>query len=200
MMETINRTLFLLLNAGDHPSVAGVWLAKLLAQQSILLLPVLLFGLWGWGGRTGRSAALMAVLCVLLALVSNVLIGLCSMHPRPFMIPLGHSWISHKAETSFPSDHATIFFAFGLGLLVRGVRRLGVVIALLGVAVGWSRVYLGVHFPFDIIGALLVAIATTWALVVALGIGNLGDRLMVRLEGLHRTVFAGPISKGWMRN
>lgn len=198
-MEALNRSLYLLFNAGDTPSSAGLWLAKLLAQQSIVLLPLLLIGLWLWGTRLARTAAVTAVLCVLLALCANLIIGVVSMHPRPFMIPLGHSWIYHKAQTSFPSDHATIFFAFGLGLACGGLRRLGGVIALLGVAVGWSRIYLGVHFPFDIIGALLVAMASTWLLLTVLAIGSVRARLLDGLERGYRALFAVPIDKGWLR-
>ena len=194
-MEAINRSLYLMINAGDDPSFAVLWLAKLLAQQAIVLLPLLLIALWLWGGRTGRAAALTAVLCVPLALLGNLVIGLFFMHPRPFMIPLGHNWLSHKAETSFPSDHATIFFAFGLALLVAGMRRLGALVVVLGAAVGWSRVYLGVHFPFDIIGALLVAIASTWALVAALACQHLGVRLLDKLEHLHRALLRMPVDR-----
>lgn len=191
-MEALNRSLYLMFNAGDHPSFAVLCLAKVLAQQAIILLPLLLVLLWLRGART---AAVTAVLCVLLALLGNVLIGLLFMHPRPFMVPLGHSWISHRAETSFPSDHATIFFAFGLALCAAGLRRLGAVVAALGVAVGWSRVYLGVHFPFDIIGGLLVAIASTWAMVTLLAWRNLGTRLVDRLEHAHRALLKMPLGR-----
>lgn len=194
-MEAINRSLYLMINAGDHPTLAVLWLARVLAQQSIVLLPLLLVALWFRGGRTARAAALTALLCVPLALLGNLLIGLFFMHPRPFMIPLGHSWLSHKAETSFPSDHATIFFAFGLALYFSALRRLGALVVVLGAAVGWSRVYLGVHFPFDIIGALLVAIASTWALVAALAWRNLGAHLIDRLEQTHRALFSRPLGR-----
>ena len=142
---------------------------------------------------------LTALLSVSLALLANVSIGLLSMHPRPFMIPLGHTWMSHKAETSFPSDHAAIFFAVGLGLCFGGLRRMGWTIAALGVAVGWSRVYLGVHFPFDIAGALLVAIASSWAVFAVLNFQGLGARLLDSLETGYRRLFAVPIGRGWTR-
>lgn len=198
-MEAINRSLFLMLNAGDQPAPSSLWVAKLLAQHSTLLLPLLVIGLWLWGTRTARTAAVSAILCVALAMMANVIIGMFFMHPRPFMIPLGHSWMSHQAETSFPSDHATLFFAFGLGVFCSGLRGLGAVIVILGVAVGWARVYLGVHFPFDIVGALVVSIASAWGLVTLLAFRDIGTRLVDRLERAYRTLFALAIDKGYLR-
>jgi undecaprenyl-diphosphatase len=65
----------------------------------------------------------------------------------------------HQPETSFPSDHATFLWAIGFGLIATGAwRRWGLVISGLGLSTAWARVYLGVHFPLDMAGALLLAL------------------------------------------
>ncbi|WP_249673626.1 phosphatase PAP2 family protein [Pseudomonas abieticivorans] len=199
-MEALNRSLFLLINAGADPAPWSLWLATVLAQWLIYLILPLLAVLWLWGRRSTREAVLLAALSLLLALGCNLLIFAVSFHPRPFMIPLGHNFLPHKAETSFPSDHAVVFFSVGLGLVWGQMRRLGAWLVALGVAVGASRVYLGVHFPFDIIGALLVATASSWAVLALLNTHQLKARLLDGAQGLYRRVFALPITKGWVQD
>jgi undecaprenyl-diphosphatase len=77
-------------------------------------------------------------------LLINQIIGLAWLHPRPFMIGLGHTLIPHVADSSFPSDHLTLWWAVAFSLaLQRGPRIAGVALALLGVPIAWARIYLG---------------------------------------------------------
>jgi len=78
-------------------------------------------------------------------------------HPRPFMIGLGHTLIPHAADSSFPSDHATVLFAVSLTLLLGRATVPGLAVLLAGFCVAWARIFLGVHFPLDMIGAAAVA-------------------------------------------
>lgn len=184
-MDTLNTQLFLWLNASSQPSPGLLWLTTLLAEWLIYALPLLLAGLWLSGQRQQREAAVTATLCVLFALGCGQLIGLLWPHPRPFMLGLGHAFLAHQAEASFPSDHATVFFTLGLSLLLSSLRRLGGAILLSGAVVSWSRVYLGVHFPFDMVGALLLAIPSAWLVPQGLRLGGLGKKLVDRLEQLY---------------
>ena len=197
-MEELNRSLFLSLNAGAQSSPYLMSLAMVLAEYLVDTVPLLLAALWLWGVRADRTAVLAAALSVALALVCNQAISLAYPHPRPFMIGLGRSFLAHAADPSFPSDHATVFFALGAAFLRSSWRRLGAVIILLGVAVGWARVYLGVHFPFDIVGALVVAMGSALACHVVVT-SWLGTWLLDSLEAMYRRLFAPPIARGWVR-
>ncbi|HFQ89989.1 MAG TPA: phosphatase PAP2 family protein, partial [Desulfobulbus sp.] len=80
--------------------------------------------------------------------------------------------IPHAPETSFPSDHATLLFGAALALLFRpGWRGKGAFLLLVAMIGAWGRVYTGLHFPFDILGSLgvalsavLVVVSIRWAL------------------------------------
>ncbi|EOG4239629.1 phosphatase PAP2 family protein [Salmonella enterica subsp. enterica serovar Newport] len=109
-------------------------------------------------------------------------------HPRPFMVPLGHTWIYHAPETSFPSDHATLFFSAGLSLLLSGARVSGGLILLLSLFVAWSRVFLGVHFPLDMAGAALVAVLA--CLLVRPLWRHLGEPLTSFCESISSRLFS----------
>ena len=58
-------------------------------------------------------------------------------------------------ENSFPSQHTTVVFAFAWAVYYLQDRwRDGLVAVMFASLVGISRVYVGVHYPIDIIGAV----------------------------------------------
>ena len=157
-MEMWNRALFLALNAGPDAAPELIAMARLLANWAIWLVLAGLVLAWVRRGTAFRFAVLDATLSAGIALMLAQGIGLLWYHPRPFELGLGQQLLAHSRETSFPSDHATLLFGLGLPLLWSGVtRRWGAAVVLLGFGVAWARVYLGVHFPFDMAGAALVA-------------------------------------------
>jgi undecaprenyl-diphosphatase len=196
-IETFNRALFLHINGGDGTPAWLIQLAIGIAEDLIYLIPLLLLGMWLWGDSDRRSQAIRACLVTLLALAANQVIGLVWMHPRPFMIGLGHAWIPHATDSSFPSDHMTVFAGVGLTLLFSGAAGLGVVTLLMSLCVAWARVFLGVHFPLDMVGAVAVA-AVAYAIVSPLW-RIAGNTVIVLSERLYRMVLARPIAAGWIR-
>ncbi len=160
-MENLNIEWFQWINAAsDHPPM---WLQNLAFFCAEILLYVLLAWIvLMWIMRPLpriRSALLYAALSASLGLAINQLIARFYYHPRPFEMGIGHTLVKHVQESSFPSDHGVLFFSIGLALTgIRETRRWGLLVCAAGVAVAWSRVYIGVHFPLDMIGAFVVAL------------------------------------------
>jgi undecaprenyl-diphosphatase len=197
-MEHLNQTLFTWLNASHHPYGMVIILAIFLAEWLIWLVPASIGLCWLRGDAALRKTMLVASISGLLALLFAQLIGLAWMHPRPFMIGMGNTLIPHVADSSFPSDHLTLWWAVAFSFLLHaGVRRLGVVLALFGVPMAWSRIYLGVHFPLDMLGAAIVAAVSAWLALAAAGLYL--EQLFQLASSIHRMLFSRLISIGWVR-
>ena len=110
-MESLNHTLFLWLNAPEHPNAWVLALAIFFAKHLIWAVPLAISIGWLRGHEGTRKAMLVATAAGVLGLLINQAIGLAWSHPRPFMIGLGHTLIPHAADSSFPSDHLTLWWA-----------------------------------------------------------------------------------------
>jgi undecaprenyl-diphosphatase len=73
-----------------------------------------------------------------------------------FTLPAGVSENTLETWSSFPSDHAVLYFAFAVGIFAAS-RRLGLVAILyMLIFIGLPRIYLGYHFPTDILGGVAI--------------------------------------------
>jgi len=85
--------------------------------------------------------------------------------PRPQQLGLGLQWIIHANHPSFPSMHAAGAFAVAAALAgMRTIhsRWIWVIAFTLALAVAWSRVCLGLHFPSDVLAGAAVGVASAW--------------------------------------
>lgn len=196
-LESINRQLFLLLNAGNATSPLSIELAVVIANALIYGIPMGLVALWLWGTPGQRQAAVQALLVTLVALGLNQVIVSIWPHPRPFVDGIGHQWLAHAPDPSFPSDHMTVFASVGLALWAAQSAPMGIAVLLSGLVVGWSRVFLGVHYPFDILGGVGVS-GLTVAVIHPLW-KKTSHTVMAALHWPYRKLFAWPIAKGWTR-
>lgn len=197
-MEDLNHALFLWLNAPGHPSTLLLVIPTFFAEYAIWALPVIIGFGWLRGNEHTRKVLLEATASGLAGLLINQIIGLVWQHPRPFMIGLGHTLIPHAADSSFPSDHLTLLWAVAFSFLMhRSPRLVGMALALLGLPVAWARIYLGVHFPLDMVGAALVAWLSAWLAFREMRV-YLPATYRLALS-VHRVIFGKLIQIGWVR-
>lgn len=153
-MPDWSRQLFLLLNAPAQPPNALVEAVALLAGSPVLLMPGILVALWIRGDPARRGGLLAVAAATVVGQGMNMFLGLFVFDPRPFTLPIGHTLVAHVADNGFPSDHATLVWTLGTGLLLtHAAPRWGLAVLLYGLAVAWSRIWLGVHFPADMAGS-----------------------------------------------
>ncbi|WP_217241434.1 phosphatase PAP2 family protein [Streptomyces sp. AC555_RSS877] len=139
-----------------------------------LLLAMVLLVVWCWwsvrrrGGEDAASsvaALIWAPLAAGIAVLVNVPIRGFVERPRPFLTHQGLDvLVSGKTDYSFVSDHATITMAMGVGLFVAN-RKFGFFGLGLALLEGFCRIYMGVHYPTDVVGGF--ALGTAVALLLS---------------------------------
>jgi undecaprenyl-diphosphatase len=201
MFDYLNQSLFAMFNAA--PGLSGWRLhgAIFAAEWVIMLVPLGLVLMWTNGAPGQRDAAVRALLTAVVALTMSKLIGMMWFHPRPFMAGIGQHFLAHAPDSSFPSDHGTSMFSVALALMLsqlREVRRFGMGLLALGAVVAWARVFLGVHWPLDMVAAFVVS-AFAAVLVDTRAGEALAATLVALIQAVYRRVLAAPIARGWIR-
>ena len=153
---SLNQDIFLAINSfADYNEIVDVVMI-FIAQSMPYFFIGLLFYLWF---SDKKNEALFSGYSTILAIGINKIIGLFYFHPRPFMDNLGITLLEHKADNSFPSDHTTFLFAISIMLITfQSTRTLGKITTFLAMFCGITRIYSGVHYPFDILGAFIIAL------------------------------------------
>jgi undecaprenyl-diphosphatase len=108
-----------------------------------------------------RHALVMAGLSGILALIINVVISHIWFRPRPFTVFQKGTYtelVAHSADASFPSDHAAGSFGFAAGSWGRQRKLISYLFTIIAVIVMVARVFVGVHYPTDVIGGMIVGI------------------------------------------
>jgi len=155
-MLTLNQNIFLSINSYAQKSHLLDSVMVVVAEYMPYLFIGLLFYLWF---KNKKAEALYAGYATTLGVGINLIIGFFYFHNRPFMDNLGVALLSHKPENSFPSDHTTFTVSIALMLLsFKSTRAIGVIATFLALWCGVARVYSGVHYPFDILGSIVVSI------------------------------------------
>lgn len=134
--------------------------ARLFAGYGPVLFAALLLGAWALSRRSCDvqrvAAALWAPVGVVVAVGINQVLVFAVGEPRPYAV-MAHVLVlvSRSTDSSFPSDHAVMAGAATVGVLLSH-RKLGLAAAGLALLMAATRVYVGAHFPVDVLAGLAV--------------------------------------------
>ncbi len=168
MLEEVNYSLFSTINKfAGYSSVLDA-IAKVADEYLPFLFILVIMYYWFFKKNDAFKVKLLLVgYSTLLALSINFLITIFYFHPRPFMIHIGKLLIEHGPETSFPSDHTTFMFSIAFMFITfNEFRIIAIILSFLALVGGVARVFVGVHFPFDIAGSIIISLVSTMIISV----------------------------------
>lgn len=116
--------------------------------------------------------------CVLLSLLLNFICGNLILknifrRPRPYMVDTSVVPLIFPSEYSFPSGHTSSSFAAACAIFLNN-KKAGIAAFIMAAMIGFTRLYLFVHYPTDILGGIILGIVC--AIIVKLGVDRFIDK------------------------
>jgi undecaprenyl-diphosphatase len=158
----MNYKLFQLINqnAEHHPFLDG--LMVFVTQYALVIYALVVLLMWVFGKNKYKYTVVFAAITGALGLFINVVLGHIHYEPRPFVTHSNvHLLIPHAKDSAFPSDHSTGAFSLALAVLWRKHRKIGFGMLIFAILTGISRIYVGHHYPFDVLASIIVSLITS---------------------------------------
>jgi undecaprenyl-diphosphatase len=139
------------------------------------------------GGTTGKKTAVVMGLAMLVLIpIVNAAKEIVA-RPRP-VIPQTDFLIAADSEYAFPSGHATIVSAGAVVVLMLfrdSARKIAISLSLTieAALVCFSRVYVGGHYPLDVVGGIFLGVGVA---LLFIGVTNYGEVIIVLLKILKK--------------
>lgn len=111
--------------------------------------------------KTRRTGLSMGIALMLGVVICNMIMKPAIMRPRPYDFQEEHFGIiinlliEKQSDFSFPSGHTIASFEAGIALLLND-KRMGIPATILAVLVAFSRLYLYIHYPTDVIASVIL--------------------------------------------
>jgi len=166
-------SIFHWLNSATRGNDGGQDAAEIFNSYALVVIVVAAAALWLLARPGGplrlKLATASAALSAVVGLIANAVLSKIWYHDRPFVTHPKQTvlLIHHAHDNGFPSEHATIAFAIAFGVLVF-LPRFGALLLLFAGMIALDRIFVGVHYPADIVASFLVGLGS------ALLVGVLG--------------------------
>jgi len=196
-LDQLNLYLFHLLNVPDQASIWMINYASLIAHDLVYVFLLIFAIAWLRGSHEVKTGIIKAAIFTAITLSISEVLSAVLNTPRPFVMEVGRTLIEHAPTGSFPSNHMSIFSGIAFAYYFSAQRDLGRILLWTAWLVAWSRVYVGVHFPIDMVGAFLIALAVNLAGLPLWW--KYENKIMCFIFSIHQFLFKPFIRMGWIK-
>lgn len=161
-IDRFDRNLFLTLNQSQQKRIYQIlsWITSCGGLQFQTCLTLLLIMLPGTNGL-GLKLALIQLVVTLVVQIIKAKVA----RVRPYDAIQGIKPVKTERDFSFPSGHTAAAFTTAL-VMTSAIPGIGLISLTLAGLIGYSRVYLGVHYPSDVLAGLIIGSGLTVTLLL----------------------------------
>jgi len=145
------------------------WIMPIITNENNAAIPLIIFWLWLllFNGKRGKIAAILILITIILtdviaAQIIKPYFG--RLRPSRAMTDSINLLVSRGGKYGFVSNHAANTMA-GAAIILYFYRKWGYFAIAVSIIVGFSRVYVGVHYPFDVLGGWIFGFTIAWIVI-----------------------------------
>lgn len=145
------------------------WIMPFITNENNVAIPLILVWLWMLilGGRRGKVAAIILLISVVVTDVFAAQIikpYFERLRPSRSMIDSINLLVPRGGKYSFVSNHAANTMSAAMVILYF-YKKWGYWAIAISILVGYSRIYVGVHYPSDVLGGWIFGCITAWTII-----------------------------------
>ncbi len=145
------------------------WIMPIITNENNVAIPLILIWLWLliFSGKRGRIAAVLLLLTLIITDVFAAQVikpHFERLRPSRAMIDSINLLVPRGGKYGFVSNHAANTMSAAM-IILYFFRKWGYFTITVSLIVGFSRVYVGVHYPFDVLGGWLFGCITAWMII-----------------------------------
>ena len=131
---------------------------KFIEEYTIYILAFSILIYWFTKKNNNRIMVISSCISFVIAEIIGKILGRFHSNLQPFEVLSDvNKLIERSIDNSFPSDHTILFFSFGISFCLFRKNH-GFLWVVLAFFVGLSRIWVGVHYPLDVIVGAIIAI------------------------------------------